>query len=153
MKRIIISDTSCLIVLSKINALDILRKMFGEIWITQEVSNEFGENLPEWFIVKTAKNAHIEKILKLNLDRGEASSMALCLEQDNALLIIDERKGRKIAKDLGIHIIGTIGIILLAEKSGIITHLEDIIEQLENTDFRISPVLKAEMLSRKNLHK
>ena len=80
MKRIIISDTSCLIVLSKINALDILRKMFGEIWITEEVSNEFGENLPEWFTVKTAKNAHIEKILKLNLDRGEASSMALCLE-------------------------------------------------------------------------
>ena len=149
MKRIIISDTSCLIVLSKINGLDILYELFGEIWITEEVSNEFGDNLPIWFVVKKAKNIQTEKILKLNLDRGEASSMALCLEQDNALLIIDERKGRKIAQELGIHILGTIGIILLAKKAGIITNLENIIEQLENTDFRLSPVLKAQLLNRK----
>ncbi len=149
MKRIIISDTSCLIVLSKINALDILHKLFGEVWITEEVRNEFGDHLPNWFVIKKAKSIQTENILKLNLDIGEASSMALCLEQENALLIIDERKGRKIAQELGLQIIGTIGIILLAEKAGIITHLKDIIEQLENTDFRISPILKSQLLSRK----
>lgn len=151
MKRVIISDTSCLIILSKIECLHILQSLFGEILITQEIKNEFGENLPDWIVVKKAGSHQIKKILLLNIDEGEASAMALYLEQtDDALLIIDERKGRIIAQDLGIKIIGTIGILIKAEEAGIITNLSEIIEKLEQTDFRLSPKLKHQLLDRKS---
>ncbi len=61
MKRIVISDTSCLIFLSKIGCLDILQTLFGEVLITEEIVNEFGESLPEWIIVKKIKSQQIEK--------------------------------------------------------------------------------------------
>jgi uncharacterized protein len=78
--------------------------------------------------------------------------MALYLEQsEDALLIIDERKGRIIAKDLGIKIIGTIGVILKAKENGIISNLSEIVERLELTDFRLSPKLKQQLLDSKGI--
>jgi predicted nucleic acid-binding protein len=152
MKRVVISDTSCLIVLSKINCLHILQNLFGEVLITEEIENEFGERLPSWIIVKRAKSRQIEKILELNVDEGEASAMALYLEQPtDALLVIDERKGRIVAKDLGIKIIGTIGVILKAKEYGVISNLSEIVERLEVTDFRISPKLKQQLIDVENL--
>lgn len=148
MSRIVISDTSCLIILSKINLLDVLPALFGEIWITEEISREFGEPLPPWVIVKKADAVQITKILALNVDEGEASAMALYLEQtEDALLVIDERKGRLIARDLGIKIIGTLGLISKAKQSGLIADMQNIIDLLEQTDFRLSPILKQQLLN------
>jgi len=149
MKRVVISDTSCLIVLSKINQLDILHSLFGEVWISEDVRNEFGEDLPHWFIIKKANSIQIEKILSLNLDKGEASAIALYLEQkENALLVIDERKGRKIAKELGIKIIGTLGIIAKAKELGLISDLQKTMKELDKIDFRISLSIKQQMLGK-----
>lgn len=147
MKRIVISDTSCLIVLSKIGLMNILQSLFGEVWITEEVKNEFGEALPVWIVVKKADAAQITRILTLNVDEGEASAMALYLEQtEDALLVIDERKGRLVAKDLGIEIIGTLGIITKAKQAGLINNIQQVIDDLEQTDFRLSPLLKQQLL-------
>lgn len=147
MKKIVISDASCLIVLSKINLLDILQMLFGEIWITEEIKTEFGEQLPDWIIVKKADKIQIARILALNVDQGEASAMALYLEQtEDALLVIDERKGRLVAADLGIKIIGTLGIIIKAKEAGFISDMQKIIDLLEQTDFRLSPLLKQQLL-------
>ncbi|CAN5472700.1 hypothetical protein BH10ACI1_BH10ACI1_05140 [soil metagenome] len=149
MKRVVIADTSCLIILSKIGCLDILQNLFGEVSITEEIRNEFGEALPDWIIVKKVESRQIEKVLLLNVDEGEASAMALYLEQtEDALLVIDERKGRIIAQDLGIKIIGTIGIIIKAKEEGLITNFAEIIERLEQTDFRLSPKLKQQLLDK-----
>ncbi len=149
MKKVVISDTSCLIVLSKIGMLEVLQTLFGEVLISETVRNEYGEDLPDWIIVKRVESHQIEKILLLNVDEGEASSMALYLEQtEDALLIIDERKGRIIAKDLGIKLIGTIGIIIKAKEKGIITNLSEVTERLEQTDFRLSPKLKQQLLDK-----
>ncbi|MCX6160927.1 MAG: hypothetical protein NTV87_06270 [Ignavibacteriae bacterium] len=46
MKKVVISDTSCLILLSKLNLLTILKSLFNEVWITEEIKNEFGEDIP-----------------------------------------------------------------------------------------------------------
>ena len=149
MKKVVISDTSCLIVLSKIGMLEVLQTLFGEVLISETVRNEYGEDLPDWIIVKRVESHQIEKILLLNVDEGEASSMALYLEQtEDALLIIDERKGRIIAKDLGIKLIGTIGIIIKAKEKGIITNLSEVTERLEQTNFRLSPKLKQQLLDK-----
>ncbi len=57
MGDLIVSDTSCLIVLSKIQQLDLLKSLFSTVIVTPEVVAEFGEPLPEWIIVQSAKDS------------------------------------------------------------------------------------------------
>ena len=141
MDKIIISDTSCLIALTKIDKLDLLKNLYQEIIITQDVYEEFGGSLPEWILIFEVKNKQRQQELENRLDKGEASSIALALETENSTLIIDEIKGRKIAQSLNIDIIGTIGVILLAEKRGLIKDGIGIILRLVNKGFRLSDKL------------
>jgi predicted nucleic acid-binding protein len=138
MDKIIISDTSCLIALSNIGMLHILKDLFEEVLITPEVNDEFGNQLPNWIIVSQAKNKLKQTEIENKLDKGEASSIALALEIPSSTLIIDEVKGRNIAKNLNIEIIGTIGIIILAGKKGIVNDVISIVLKLVNNGFRLS---------------
>jgi len=83
MPRVIISDTSCLIILSKIDKLYILNKLYGTLVITPEVANEFGEKLPSWIKVQNPTNLEIQKLINSSIDLCEASSIALALELAN----------------------------------------------------------------------
>lgn len=143
MHKVIVADTSCLIILHNIGLFNILHDLFGEIIITPQVREEFNENLPDWIKVIESKDKSLMLSLSISLDKGEASSITLCMEQkDDTLLIIDERKGRKVAMDLGIKIMGTLGIILKAKEKGKINSLIEIIAKLEKSDFRLSKQLK-----------
>lgn len=154
MYKVVIADTSCLIILSKIGLINILNELFGEIFITHQVRDEFNDKLPDWINIVEAKDKSLFQTLSVNLDKGEASSITLCMEsKDKALLIIDERKGRKVAKELGIKIIGTIGLILKANEVGKINSLKEVIEKLELSDFRLSKQLKDEILKIANKNK
>jgi len=138
MDKIIISDTSCLIAFSKIDKLDLLKDLYHEIVITTDVYQEFNGSLPEWILITEVKDKQKQIDFEKRLDKGEASSIALALETENATLIIDEIKGRKIAKSYNINIIGTIGIILLADRKGLTSDVTGIILRLVNNGFRLS---------------
>lgn len=138
MSKTIISDTSCIIILSRIQQLDLLQKLFGNIIITKQVAKEYKDSLPDWIEVVELSNNKIFDFLLHQLDIGESSSIAKALEYENALLIIDEAKGRKISKNFNINIIGTIGVIIKAKKQGIIPQARPIIDQLIFSGFRIS---------------
>ncbi len=103
--------------------------------------------MPEWVKIKEVQNKVQQNALNLILDKGESSSIALSLETDHSLLIIDEKKGRRIAQELELKIIGTLGIVLEAKERGLINSIEDLLAKLENADFRISQSLKAKILS------
>jgi len=141
MDRIIISDTSCLIALSNIGMLHIVKDLYDEIIITSEVKAEFGEILPDWIIVMQVRDKLKQTDIEKRLDKGEASSIALALEIPNSILIIDEIKGRNIAKSVNIEIIGTIGILLLASNKGLINDVISVILKLTNNGFRLSDKL------------
>lgn len=148
MNKIIISDTSCLIALQNIGLLSLLKDLYQEILITKEVKNEFESELPDWIIVIEVKNKDKQDEIEQRLDKGEASSIALALEINNSVLIIDEIKGRKIAQSLNIEIIGTIGVLLLANKRELITDIPDIILRLSNKGFRLSDKLVEQLIAR-----
>ncbi len=148
MHNVIIADTSVLIALTNINELEILQKVYKTIAITPEVLNEFGETIPKWIKVEEVKDRKKIDILKLELDKGEASSLALAIEKNNCLLIIDERKGRKIAKRIGLNIIGLLGVLIKAKEQNIFSEIKPILEKLEKVDFRISQELKSRILKR-----
>ena len=80
MQKIIISDASCLILLEKINELELLHKLFGIIITTPEVATEFGLPLPSWIEIKTPFNKNYQLIIQSSLDIGEASAIALAVD-------------------------------------------------------------------------
>ena len=77
----------------------------------------------------------------MDLDPGEASAIALSLDVDNSILIIDDLKGRKIANKLNLKYSGTFGLILRATQEGIIKHVKPILDKIKNTNFRFSEKL------------
>lgn len=141
MHSIVIADTSCLIVLQKIDRFFILKELFSEITITEEIATVFGEALPDWFNIEAPKHLTNLQILKLILDSGEASAIALGLEKKDCLILIDEKKGRYKSKELGLNIMGTLGVLIKAKEKGLITSLKEEIENLQRVDFRISDEL------------
>jgi len=146
--KAIIADTSCLIIYDKINKLEILRDTFVELIVTDEVAEEFGDELPAWIAIKriTNKNQYLE--LAKNLGKGEASSITLALEFDASLLIIDERKGRKVAEEMKIDIIGSLGVLIKAKETGKIESVKKILNLIDKTNFRISNSLKEQVLKK-----
>jgi predicted nucleic acid-binding protein len=148
MQKIIISDTSCLILLEKIGELELLHKLFGTITTTNEVVSEFGLPLPLWFEIKEPADKNYQAIIEESVDKGEASAIALAVEYEDCLLIIDDLKGRKFAHRLGLNIISTVGIIVGAKLAGIISSVKPLLIKLKQTNFRISQQLEAFILDK-----
>ncbi len=142
----IISDTSCLILLDKIGELDLLQKLFGEVITTQFVADEFGGPLPEWILIQNPHDKKNQLILETSLDKGEASAIALAIEHEKCLLIIDELKGRKMAKQLGLTITGTLGLIVEAKNSGHIPSVRAMLDKIKQTNFHLSEQLQNAIL-------
>lgn len=139
--KIIISDTSCLILLDKIEALDLLKIFNVPVYITSTVQEEFGNTIPIWLDVLDPKDTKIQKLLENDLDRGEASVISLALELNNSILIIDELKGRKIVESLNLRYTGTLGLILKAKQLGCVESVIPYIEAIKKTNFRINEKL------------
>lgn len=140
-KSIIIADTTCLILLDKIGYLEILRDLFNQITITSIVAKEFQKPIPSWILIEDPTPTSQFRSLKLIVDEGEASSIALALEKTDLLLIIDDLAGRKLATYFNISLTGTLGILKMAKNKGIIVDLVPIISEIQKTNFRISDKL------------
>ena len=118
MPKTIISDTSCFIILTNINELDLLHKVYEQVTTTTDIANEYGEPLPSWVEIVSVKDKYRQQILELQIDKGEASAIALALETRNSTIILDDHKARKIAEHLGLVYTGTIGVIVKAKLRG-----------------------------------
>lgn len=138
---IIISDASPIIALHNIGQLALLKEVYREISITDIVRREVEISLPEWIKVVNEYNMALYESLTLHLDEGEASAIALAKLTPNSTLIIDERRGRKVAKELGIEIIGIMGVIVKAKKMGKIESGMDLVNELTTKGFRLSDSL------------
>lgn len=150
MHKTVISDTSTLILFDKINEFDLLKKVYGHLITTPEIAEEFGEKLPEWIIIQSVKDTKYQKFLETQVDRGEASAIALASELENVLLLLDDLKARKLATKLLFKTTGTLGIIHKAKEKSIIPKVKPLIEKLLSTNFRISQDVINEILQLNN---
>ena len=146
MHKIIISDTSCFIILTNIGELHLLQKLYSKITTTIEIATEFGEPLPEWIEILSVKSKDTQRLLEMQIDKGESSAIALALEIPDSLLILDDIKARKVATQLGLSITGTLGIIIKAKLEGIIPSVIPILNKIKQTDFRLSSEVESQVL-------
>jgi len=146
----IISDTSCFIALSNIEALDLLFLLYKQIVTTPEIAQEFGENLPDWVEVVSVSDKAKQQLLEMQVDEGEASAIALALESENPFLILDDYKARKLARNLKLNHTGTIGVIVAAKQKSIIPSIKPLLEKIKQTNFHLSPELELQALIQAN---
>ena len=146
----VVADTSCLIILSKIERLEILRDLYGELMIPMEVKKEFGKHLPSWIHAVDPSGNSIDQFSSAGLGRGEEAAFALASELQNTLLIIDDLDARRYADRLQIRHTGTLGVILKAKERGIIQHVRPLVVAIQTTDFRIGRELMHFVLQQAN---
>ena len=124
---LVVSSSSVIIALAKVCHLYLLEKLFGEILVPEAVWKEITvEGKPGYEKVVRAKFISLEKVgdarlvalLEEFIDTGEAEAIALALERDADLLLVDDRDARNLAKRLGLQVIGTLGVITLAKYKG-----------------------------------
>lgn len=146
MPKVVISDTSCLIILTKVGKLDLLNKIYSEVVTTPEVESEYGNELPEWIKVISASNTFLQKELELKIDLGEASAIALSLEIPDCILILDDLKARKMAKSMLINFTGTLGVLVKAKSLNLIDAVKPILEEMQKSGLRFSSEVTNEIL-------
>jgi len=120
----IISDSTTLIILFDLNKIELLSNLFTKIIIPQtvyqEISFKGSVDLGGFIEVKQAKPCELLETLNMMLDKGESEAIALALEM-KLKLIIDEKKGRKIAMAQGLKVIGLLGIVYLNVLKGFLS--------------------------------
>jgi len=151
----IVSNTTPIISLLKINKLELLQKLYSEINIPTAVYYEieagrhrtFYTDLSkiEWINIIEIKDKQAVKYF-LDLDAGEAEAIVLATEITADLVIIDEKLGRFHAKHADLKITGTIGVLIRAKTEGLISELKPILDELIEKEVWISERLKIEIL-------
>ncbi|MBD3841204.1 MAG: hypothetical protein IE909_04875 [Campylobacterales bacterium] len=143
---IIVSDSTTLIILQDLQKLEYLTNIFDKVIIPKAVYDEINYKktfiLPENFECKEiTKNSDFEILCEL-LDIGESEAITLSVQMQLPL-IIDEKKGRKIAKNLGIKIIGLLGVLYINIQKKYITQLDakEFLDNALENGYRISPKL------------
>ena len=131
---IVVSDTSPLTALLTVGEENLLPKLFAEVVIPEAVQKELlrnHPNLPDWLRVASVQNtAQAAKYSQL-VDAGEAEAIELARELHADRLLIDERKGRKLAVQEGVAVIGLLGVVLLAKRKEFIPSARLLLERLD----------------------
>ncbi len=155
--KIIISDTTALIILAKTNQLNLLTGLIDKVYVPKAVMEEIRykndivkvliENSNFIKIREVSNQKILDDIKKTNLDLGETEAIALALELD-LRLIIDEKTGRKIAKEKGVKIIGLLGILEANFRLNLISYREllYILDDFKRADYRLSSKLEKDFL-------
>lgn len=142
MPNAVISDASCLIILAEIGSTSLLKAVFGSIVTIPEIAAEVGFDLPDWIEILSPTDLRILESMPSSIDHGEATAIALALENVGSTLIIDDLSARNYAIRLGIHVTGTIGVLIKAKLDGHIASIKPHVEMIRKTNFRFSETVE-----------
>ncbi len=160
---IVVADTTPLISLMKVGHLNLVHQLFGEILIPNAVFEELVYNsrfpeeskmIRECSFIKRVDIEDVRAVQLLQrssgLDAGESEAIILSDMTDASLLLMDEVKGRQVARQMGIQLMGTIGMLLVGYQEKKISKEEilDCIEMLKITGRHISNKLYEQLLEK-----
>ncbi|TFH11433.1 MAG: DUF3368 domain-containing protein [Candidatus Thorarchaeota archaeon] len=163
---IAIINSSPLIYLGKLGLLGLLQDLFDQVLTVESVKDEVLDSsaseyaildgaFSDWLIVSEIPiNPLSNRLRDMGLHRGEIDALVLAYHtqkfKSDSVIVIDDLAARDVARTLGLRVTGTIGIILLATKNGLLSKNESrakIRVLVEETMFRISATLYSKILS------
>ena len=136
---IIVSNTTPIIALSSIQKIHLLKDLFEKVYLPEAVFKEvkskerygFSEIESDFFIIQPVQGQMYVNLLLHDIDNGEAEAIILATEINADLLIIDERIGFKMAMSQNLNCTGTLGILSMAKKQGLIIKVKPLIDELQ----------------------
>jgi predicted nucleic acid-binding protein len=153
----VISNTSPLLYLYRVQAIDLLPEMFGGAWtpgaVVQELraGREKGYDVPDpseypWLRVMDPKVVPSEW-LAADLGSGELAALSLALENPERIILLDDALARRIAQKAGLTVWGTLKVLLEAKSRGLVETLTPLVDRLERTGMRISSSVRLRVLA------
>ncbi len=151
MRSVVIADAGPLIALSRIDSLDLLRRLFGQVLVTEEVRDEalptadypgkavIAQAFASGWLVCPGPFETSWQPTNPGLDAGERSAIAAAIQMPGCLLIIDDRAGRAEANSHRVAIIGTAAVVGLAKVQGLIPAARPVLERLQPAGYFIHP--------------
>ncbi len=140
-----VSNTSPILNLAAIDQLHLLQQQFEQLIIPPTVLSEFklaekypGADLIQnaldkgWIQVHPVHNDPMVRLLRLEIDAGEAEAIVLAIEQEETQILMDEREGRQRAAALGLTPVGIVGVLLQAKKNGTIKSVTTTLHKLQS---------------------
>lgn len=150
---VVVSDSTTLIILGDLQKLDYLKNIFTKIYIPKAVYDEISYQkefvLPNYIEVLQVDESERLSELKMLLDEGESEAITLAMQKKTPL-VIDEKKGRKIALNLSIDILGLLGVLYLniVKKHATVDEIKDFITKAKENGYRISDSLIEDMFKK-----
>ena len=158
MGKVVVADTGPLIALAFVKLLPPLPEMFTTVYVPAGVVREATQDDSKpgareirlaldngWLVQRSVKISDVYLDVMDFLDQGEAEALTLA-EQLNAVALIDERRGRKVAAKQGISVTGTAAVLILAKQSGEVALIRPLLDTLVQSGYRLSPSLVKEVL-------
>lgn len=135
---ILVADASALIALSACDSLPLLDALFGNVLVPEAVFFEVaGADKPQSsrllsYLQGKVRAVNMQRFVYLDAfaDAGETEAMLLYKEVAADYLLIDDKRGRKVAKINQIKTVGSLGVLLLAKRAGLIPRVAPLIEQI-----------------------
>jgi len=157
MPKTVIVNSTPIIALSSIDKLGLLKELYGTVIIPNAVKDEVGakgnskahnqlEASTDWIHVREINNVAHKQTFRTQLHDGEVEVIILGQELTADILVIDDNSAREYAKYLGLNIIGTVGIILLAKSKGFIYEVKPLLDRLIANGIFISNRLYADVM-------
>ncbi|MBI5568291.1 MAG: DUF3368 domain-containing protein [Chloroflexi bacterium] len=150
----VVSNTGPLIALASIGQLDLLRALFGRVHIPPAVRDEIQDDVSvtalrsaTWLIVNPVNDILAVQLLTEALDAGESEALILAKELAADWVLIDERAATRRARSIGLRAIGTLGVLLLAKRQGLIAGLQPLLNDLRAAGFHMSDLLYQQVLA------
>lgn len=161
---VVVCDTSPLIHLARIEQFALLQVLYEQLLIPPSVWTEVVDEgrgragvdevrdtrRTGWIEVHAAENEPLTRLLNEELDAGEAEAIALAIDADADLVLLDETQARRVATSMGLSVTGTLGVLIRAKTEGKITTLRPVLRRLRQESFWISDHLYAQVLEAVN---
>ncbi|MFH1859702.1 MAG: DUF3368 domain-containing protein [bacterium] len=151
---LIVADSSALVSLAICQCLHLLENIFDEVKVPQAVFDEViiegkreAEILRVYLRGKVVTVDLTEFVIDAaGLGRGEIEAMALFKRAHANLLLIDDRRARKVAQLNNIEIVGSLGILLFAKQKNLIKHIKPLLDKIRDSDVHINERLIKKIL-------
>jgi len=157
----IAADAGPLIGLARAGILGVLPKLYQAVKVPPAVEAELRltEDRPGsralreaqaagWLVTVALRSPERVTELEEVVDRGEAEAIQLAEERGSRFLLIDERRGRMLARGRGVVVVGTGGVLVVAKERGLLQTVGSALDRLANAGYRLSPRLRDEILRR-----